>query len=72
MTSGESILTIGLNGVTLLEIAEFEKVGRSVVLVVVLAGRPELHPVFHARSVFHPHEVIVPWTIIRNLKNTKK
>lgn len=64
----ESIITISHHRVTLLHVAKLKVMGWPVVLVIVLPRCPKLDAILHASCMLHPHEVVVPWTIIRNLQ----
>lgn len=63
----EGIVTISHHRVTLLHVAKLKVMGWPVVLVIVLPRCPKLNAILHASRMLHPHEVVVPWTIIRNL-----
>lgn len=63
----EGIVTISHHSVTLLHVAKLKVMGWPVVLVIVLPRCPKLNAILHASRMLHPHEVVVPWTIIRNL-----
>lgn len=64
----KGVLPVSLGRLSLLEIAELEVMRRPVVLVVVVARRAELHAILHTCSMLYSHEVVIPWAIIRNLR----
>lgn len=71
-TLSEGIFPVTLSNVTLLQVAELQVVGWSMVLVVILPWCPQLDSVFHAHCMLHPHEIVIPWPIIRNLRYKTK
>lgn len=68
----EGVITITLHCVTLLQVAELKVMGRPMVLVIVLPRGPKLDAILHARRMLHPHEVVVPWPSIWNLKTKQQ
>lgn len=42
------------------------------VLMVVFSRSPKLDTIFHAHCMLNSHEVIVPWTVVGNLKGQGK
>lgn len=68
---GKSIFSVTLSSVTFLQIAELEEMCRPVILMVVLPRCAQFHSISHTYSMLHPHEIIVPRTIIRYLLKQK-
>lgn len=68
----ECILTISLCHFTLLQVAELQEMSWPMVLMVVFSRSPKLDTIFHAHCMLHSHEVIVPWTVVGNLKGQGK
>lgn len=74
---GKSIFSVTLSSVTFLQIAELEEMCRPMILMVVLPRCAQFHSISHTYSMLHPHEIIIPRSIIRYLlkqknKKTKK
>lgn len=69
----EGIFAISFsNRFSLLQVTELQEMSWPVVLMVIFTRCPQLHPIPHTRCVFHAHEVVIPWTIIRNLQTSKQ
>jgi hypothetical protein len=67
----EGILPISFCNLTLINVAELQEVSRSMVLMVEVPRHAKLHCVLHQWVVLYSHEVVVPWSVVRNLEGER-
>lgn len=68
----EGVLPVPLRDLALLNVAELQEVRRPVVLMIEVTGCAQLHAVLHQRVVLDSHEVVIPWSVVRNLVGDTK
>ena len=66
--SSECVLAVSFCSLTLLQVAELQEMGGPMILMIVLPRCSQLHSILHARSMLYSHEIVIPWSIIRDLK----